>query len=512
MNENSIVPREPAKSPNYQCTWYAQNYWVGRPGEIPSPGVVTNEASRETLNAHNLLNDEDGWASTYLPRNRSDFYFLIDHGWQTKDETERVPGADVFFSLQVDSVDFPEYAGLPPQEALRRLNQEVVSRGWRGLGLWLRGELTPANAEQFAKWCKYAGVEYWKIDEGDTRLFNAYDAKERFFPKLILEYITGSNGALNTGWEDPGRQSYPSVYDVGGAKQEDALRALRVADVFRTYDCSPFLATTTTIQRTHDILKQTRNKPEFRAVLNLEDEPQVAAGLGCLIGSMRHPNYMERTYRGQDFNHMTGGKRMIQKRINEIERFGRWQRIAPAFPAGSGSYASSDLELRDFYPHTELDLWEGAAYGKTVYQSAPAVTARNMALPKVEVDGDMPYVMASTYPNGPVAIVTEGRVKPEDQWYHPRAKVSIRVSDPPAPIGVFGHYDSLVIHFDGDLAGREKVWAQDLLADEAMDVTAEVTLAGNTLTIPGEVIDRIGTLAASEGDISAPGLVVELRR
>jgi hypothetical protein len=505
----SLVPHTHVHSPNYQCTWYAQNYWVGRGGDISSIDEVNVQSSQDIINYKNLFGEKDGWATTYLPRGRGDYYLVIDHGWQTKREEERTDGADRFFSLQMDALDFPKYAGLRPEESLRLLNEEIIAQGWRGLGLWVRGEVTPEAAERFVKWSKYAGIEYWKIDGGDRVAFNVFKARNKHFPGLVLEYITGA-GALNPGWQEPDQAPYSSIYDIGGKKQELALAIMKKADVFRTYDCSAFLTTTTTLRRTHDILKQTHNNPEYRAILNLEDDPQAAAGLGCLIGSMRHPNYMERTYKGKEFNHQTGGKRMVQKRINEIERFGRWQRIAPAFASGIGSYTATDYDLVDYYPHTELDLWEESAYGKMVYQSAPAIMARDMPLPKVEIDGDAPYVMATAYPNGPVAVATEGRVKPEDQWYHPRARVTIRVKETTQKIGIFGHYLALVIEYPEPLNDIQHIWAQDLLATEAIDIVDKVEINENVLSIPGEIIEKIGTTAADEGDISVPGLVLKL--
>ena len=39
---------------------------------------------------------------------------------------------------------------------------------------------------------------------------------------------------------------------------------------------------------------------------------------------------------------------------------------------------------------------------------------------------------------------------------------------------------------------------------------AKVEIEGNTLIIPGGLIDEIGTSAGDDGDISAPGLVLKL--
>ena len=165
---------------------------------------------------------------------------------------------------------------------------------------------------------------------------------------------------------------------------------------------------------------------------------------------------------------------MIQKRMNEIERFGRWQRIAPAFPSGTGTYSASGNDLIDSYPHTEKDTWFKSCWGKMVYQSAPAVMSRNMPLPIVESDGDAPYVMATRYPNGAVCVATEGRVKPEDQWYHPRAKITIHVRDISQPIGIFGHYENLCIKFSESLENIKYIWAQDLLAEKAVDIKSKI--------------------------------------
>jgi len=507
----NLVPEPPATAANYWCTWYAQNYWQQRGGEITDIKQINNPNAREELSYDHLYNEKEGWASTYLPRGRSDFFFLIDHGWQTKKKEERtVPGSTAFFSMQIDPRDFEEYADTEPQEALRLFNEEIIAQGWRGLGLWVRGTVTEEAARTFVEWSKHAGIEYWKIDGGGTKDFFSYKIKQEIYPALQLEYINGA-GPFNKYWDDPDRPSYPSVYTEKG-KLESTLRILQNTDVFRTYDVAPILFSTVTMQRINDILKETQKTEKYTAILNIQDDPQVAAGMGCLIASKRHPNYMERTYKGEDFHHQIRGKRLVQKRMNEIERFGRWQRIAPAFAAGVGSFVASDHDLVDSYPHTEKDTWFRSCYGKMVYQGAPAIMARNMPLPKVEIKGDAPYVMASTYPNGSVCVATEGRVKPEDQWYEPRAKVTIQVKDATQPIGIFGHYDELVIEFAEPPKALKKIWAQDLLASQATDISKRVAIKGNTLILPGKLIDEIGTSAKSKGDISVPGLVLRLER
>jgi len=505
----NLVPDEPATAPNYWCTWYAQNYWIGRGTDLQDLKRVTNSNAREELNYQTVFNRKDGWATTYLRRGRSDYIFLIDHGWQTKQAEERIAGGAAFFNLITDPRDFSEYADLEPQDRLKKFNQEIKAQGWNSLGLWTRGNVTPEQARTFVEWSKHAGILYWKIDGGDTKAFNSFKAKQAIYPELVLEYVTGAGGNINPKW-DKDMESYPSVYEVGGGLQKAMLSVVQHSDVFRTYDASPLLMSVTTLRRTHDILKQTQQQSKYRAVLNVQDDCNVAIGLGVLVASKRHPNMNERTLKGRDLHHQLSGPRLMQKRINEAERFGRWARIAPAFPAGEGTYLSSEHELIDRCEFTEWDTWAAQTYGKVVSQSAPAIMARNMPLPIVEAGGDHPFVCATTYPNAPTGIATEGRVKPEDRWFEPRAKVTVNIKDASQSIGIAGHYKELVLEFAGSLDGVKHVWAQDLLAEQAADIRGKVTIAGNTLSIPGELIDQIGTSAGDEGDISAPGMVIRL--
>lgn len=508
-NGPSLVPEEPANAPNYWCTWYAQNYWQQRGGEIKDFNQINNPNAREEVNYENIFDPEEGWATTYLPKGRSDFYFLIDHGWQTKDKDKRIEGAQPFFSLQIDEADFPEYANTQPEEALRLFNEEIQANGWKGLGIWVRGNIPEETARKFVNWSKYAGITYWKIDGGDTQDFYAYKAKQELFPALVLEYVTPV-GNLNPNWDKPGQRSYPSAYAADSVCREHTRRVLRNSDVFRTYDATPQLMSATTLRRTHDLLKLASNNPEYVSVLNLQDDCNAAAALGCLVASKRHPNFNERLYKGKDLHHQLNGKRHMQSRINEVERFGRWERIAPAFQVGRGTYVYSEKELVDYCSFDEYSTWNKATYGKTVYQSAPAIMARNLPLPRVEAEGEPPYVMATKYPNGSVCIATEGRVRPEDEWFYPRARVTVELDELVGKIGVFGYYKELVLVCPEDLSAVRHIWAQDLLADSSVDIKEKVQIKGNRLIIPGSLIQEIGLSAADDGDTSAPGMVIRI--
>ena len=512
-----LVPEQLCTAPNYWCTWYWQNYLIkaGEPVTNPSGKVYSNPAARENMNYETILG-KNGMARVMLPKSRGEYYFLIDHGWQDKSIKK-----NTFFTFIMDPNDFPEYADLEPKDRIKKLNEEIKALGWRGLGLWVRGTPTQEDARKFVEWSKYAGVEYWKIDGGDTQNFRAFKAKNELYPELKLEYVTGSGGPLNTRWNQPNLSNYPSVYAPGEKQVKDAnagpgfashaLEVIKNSDVFRTYDAVPLLVSTVTLQRIHDILKQTAGHPEYISTLNIQDDCNIAAALGCLVAVKRHPMKTPRLYEGRDLHFQIAGDRHVDKRLNEMDRLVRWQRIAPPMPAGYGTYKASEKVLIDKFKFRVGDTWKEETWGKMVTQGAPAIIARNMALPKVECIGEPPYVLASRFPNGAICIGTEGRVKPGESWYYPKADVTAEVGALNSLVGIFGYYASLTLVFENPVPQNAKIWAQDLLATKATNISDKVKIDGNSITIPGKLIEAMGTSENDEGDISAPGLVLQIK-
>jgi hypothetical protein len=215
-------------------------------------------------------------------------------------------------------------------------------------------------------------------------------------------------------------------------------------------------------------------------------------------------------YEGRDLHFQIAGNRLVGERLNEMDRLALWQRIAPPMPSGYGIYTASNNFLVDKIVFRPGDTWFKPAIGKMVHQSAPAIMARNIDLPKVDIEGEPPYVMASKFPNGSIAIATEGRVRPAESWYHPRADIQLSVGTGGGLIGVFGHYNSLTLNFESSLSNAVTIWAQDLLSKKASDITKKVFIKKHSIIIPGELIDKIGSEAGTEGDISAPGLVMRI--
>jgi len=505
----TLVPDQPGPAPNYWCTWYWQNYLINKGEEVTNPDagtVFTNPAARDQLTEETTFGDE-GMAVLMLPKTRSDYYFLIDHGWQDKRIEE-----NTFFTGILDTLDYPRYASLEPMDRLKQMNTDIKALGWKGLGLWFRGNPGRAYMTKLVEWSKYAGIEYWKIDGGDTRHFYASELKEDIYPGLTLEHITGT-GPLNPKWDEPGLEYYSSVYskqqDV--TKAEASLNVIKHTDVFRTYDAAPLLVSTTTMQRVHDILDQTAGNQEYKALLNIQDDCNVAAALGLVVAVKRHPMNTPRLYKGKDLHLQIAGDRQVDKRLNEMDRLARWQRIAPPMAAGYGDYRHSSNYLIDSIMFEVNHTWYKPSHGKMVRQSAPAVMARNIALPEVNNSGIAPYVMASKFPNGAIAIATEGRVSPDKSWMEPRAEVALKEVTANTCIGIFGYYETLCLEFKNELPADVTVLAQDLLSKSALDITDKVNIHKNEILISGQLIEETGTMENDEGDISVPGMVLMVK-
>jgi len=131
---------------------------------------------------------------------------------------------------------------------------------------------------------------------------------------------------------------------------------------------------------------------------------------------------------------------------------------------------------------------------------------------KVEA-GELPFVVASRNPNGALTIATLGRTictDPTDRKYWtPLADITLVAGKLAGPIGIFGHYKTLSLTFDVPLIGHT-ILAQDILDNQAKDITVQVRIDGNTLTLPGKLIDQIGLEKATPGDKSDPGLVISI--
>jgi hypothetical protein len=136
--------------------------------------------------------------------------------------------------------------------------------------------------------------------------------------------------------------------------------------------------------------------------------------------------------------------------------------------------------------------------------------ARNLSLPKIQADGEKPFVFAARFPNGAVAIGVQERTHRNNGWFMPAANVDLNVGDAPGPFGIFGCCQSLRLTFAHSLIGR-RIWVQDLLADVSEDVTERLNIENNELRLTHSDMQRFGLSAATPGDLSSPGFVLVVR-
>ncbi|HWA93325.1 MAG TPA: hypothetical protein VG844_01895 [Terracidiphilus sp.] len=454
------------------------------------PAVL--EGSSGSRLAHNAMTEEallgeNGWAVRFYPRVREDLYLMLDDGWEK--------GGTATFEL--DPVKFPSYKGDSTQR-LRALNQKISGHGWRGTALWCRN--TPGGAADLPleKQSDAADIRYWKIDIGDPD-FNLIRTRNQEKFALTLEHVHGEP-PTNGDWKTDGRF---------GVQPWDSRRMeiLRNTDVYRTYDVTSILSLPTTLDRVSEMLKSAAGHPELQSLLNVEDEVYVAAVLGCTMGIMRHPMHGLRPHGDSDL--FFNGPRKAKQRIDEVVRALRWQRIAAPYACGHGSFRASAEILRDGWTFSAGETWQHDLLGQTVWQGAPAILARNIDLPEVETTGEKPFVFAARFTNGAVAIGAQERTQPGHAWRMPRARVTLNVGDASGPFGVFGEFEQLTLVFGKSQKGRTAL-AQDLAADEPVDITSSVEWSGTSIRFKGNLLRKIGLHGRTPGDLSSPGVAIAL--
>lgn len=487
----SLVPRTPGTAPSYCCTWAVQNYMHGQGSDQLGHQVLERNGyalAKENLTEAHIF-AEHGWCHDFYSHLREDLFFLLDDGMYTGGNATMI----------MDPVKFPSFTG-SPRERLKTCNDRIKAAGWRGLALWCRD--TPGGADDvpLVEWSQYAGIRYWKVDGGDMD-FNLPKLAAERYPELILEHVQ-QDVPLNGNWRVDGRFETQD-------RNSERVRILRHTDVFRTYDVTPYLSVATTLDRVSQMLNAVSGQADVRALLNVEDEVYVAATLGCTMGIFRHPLIGRRP--GADYDLFFNGPRDCKRRLDEVTRAVRWQRLAQPYAAGSGSVQLDSEILKDRWQFLPGHTWHSEAVGRLAVQAAPARVSRNLDLPEVTVAGEKPFVISGRFPNGAVAVCSLGRTCPDDAWFTPKADVVQSVDDAAGPYAVFGHFNSLTFVFDQSCEDAQ-IWGQDLAGDDILDLRARVMIDKHRLTIPGEVIDDIGLAAGSAGDGSDPGLVFALRR
>ena len=477
---SSLVPNTPSKAPDYFCTWNIQGYVCS---------YASGEEQRMAMTEKNMFGDStnQNWVS-FFPKIRKDLYFVMDDSWDIPLENKFTN--DNVGTVELNQERFPSFTG-NPTERLKKLVAAVEAKGWKGLGGWTCAQEAVAfgNVDPQAYWAERmktaqeAGFKYWKVDWGKKSSNQEWRQMltrlgRKYAPDLIIEHAMEG-------------------------------KYISFSDAYRTYDVENIISLPVTIQRVADLLKY-KPQGDAKAIINCEDEPYIAVGMGCAIGVMRHPFAGNLPNDTVDFVFPAVG-RDIKHRLDEAVRGVRWHRIAEPFGVGSDVYSIDTVALNDYWVLGKNETWNSSRkVGDRIKASAPARVSRGLPLPEIDRSSlSRPFVLSSAYPNGAVAIVTIGR-SINRKYFTEQVAVKQAIPGIDKPIGVFGDYESLTLVLPQPIkASAYTIWGQDLAGDTPMNITKEITIKGDQILIPGKVIRKVGLSAASKGDISDPGLVLQ---
>lgn len=515
----SLIPCQPGQMPGYWCTWGLQNYLAATTSSNAF-GFMGHAHIASVLTEENLK--QHAFDLDFLRQVRKDLFVVYDVGWDVPLE-DNFDKAQWLLGSQIVAIDkFPSCTGTPA-ERLTKLNKLTKEAGWRGAGLWIPAhafgegkdgssftsdELAAFFRERL-KWSQQAGIEYWKVDygrhcgEAEFRKMLTELGKEEA-PGLLIEHAR-NGGPLNDAycpWDTSDVQNSGSFARWGsGSILKAAVEMIGFSDVFRTYDVSYMLSVPTTLDRVAQLLKAYSGLNDKKCILNCESEPYIGAVLGCAIG------VMSSAYAS---NIMTKSGEDNQSILDQFARALRWQRLAPAWGVGEGETLADTEVLTDTWDFRKGSDWVDYLDGKPVPQSAPARISRNMPLPVVETtESELPYVICSRHANGAVAVASLPRVSVEKGKHFPRCRATIAIGDGQVPIAVFGQFEQVCLKFGNSSGDAKRVWAQDLLKDEAVDITDRVVWENQTMVLSGSLIDTLG--GTSTGPEDSPGLVIQIR-
>lgn len=523
--------RAPAKTPNYFCTWSTQNYLYGC--GLDALDNAELEGARGAMHARESMTEAmifgpSGWARRFYKEVRSELFFLLDDGWDVPPEVD----GGYFGSLIVDERRFPSCSGSPEQRLLA-LNDLARNAGWRGIGLWVAAQEAPALVGDGAlsgerqkaywmerlTWSARAGIGYWKVDWGKHAHDPAFRSNltqwgREVAPELIIEHAV-CQGCYNDeepeglGQTAPGAPLRIHTGKADGRIVSRQAEMLRFSDVLRSYDVLAHLSQAQTIERVSRLLLESQSAPASgMGLINCEDEVYVAAALGLCAGVMRFPLHGLRPGADMDL-FFPASDRQTKRRMDEVTRCIRFQRYMPAFGVDKAPVAVDSARLTDAWRFEAGQTWLSTAIGQVIPQSAPGRVSRGMDLPIVRAEGEAPFVLSARHPNGVMAVAALARTSLARSYYTPLAEVTLDLKGQTEALGVFGRYARLCLL--GANAAGKRIHAQDLCGQKVLDVTEEAEILGEAVCIPGSLIDRVGRMEGSKGDVSDPGLLLTIR-
>ena len=511
----NLIPEQSGTTPNYWCTWGIQNSSL-KSREDAENLVFTGDqgarSARENLNA-DVLFGENGWSSQF-DGIRGDLSLVLDDGWDVPYGIHPQENLSSFGSVLPDLQRFPFCTGTP-EERLEKLNRMVQSRGWRDVGLWIAPQVTgetrehPASGqEQEAflrdrlRWTSEAGIRLWKVDWGIRCRDLQYrrritEIAKEINPEILIEHSVGLSplNAADSSQEDGAQTGSGRFADMGDDLLQRISCLLSFSEMVRIYDLLYPLTIPTAIDRLAFYLSCSDG-----VLLNVEDELYLGAAAGCSFGIMRSGKGVEVDENGEII-------RPRDRRLLEVFRAVRWQRIAPAWKSSYQEPVTlSKTILTDRWTYRPDSVWLKRVFNQKISQGAPAVLARNLPLPQVSSrTGDFPWTVVSRHPNGAVAIGFLPRISDGQGFYTPAAALSLPIPCEGIPIGVFGVFDTLSFPVED---GAKRLIGQDLARSEAVDVSAFLRIHEGRAEISGEVVNVLNLPV--DGDFSDPGIVLKL--
>ena len=490
----NFIPDKPGTTPGYFCTWGPQcqlrkNY----DRKVVTPRCMINE---------DLLFGGNGMVLEH-ERIRGDLFFVLDDGWDVPYKIDPNTEMHEFGSLILNEERFPSFTGTPA-ERLKKINDTVKSFGWKGAGLWIAAqsqgetiknrfdaEKSEAYWRARLEWTKFAQIPYWKVDWGFNCGCPVFRERltrlgKEIYPELLIEHCL-CIPPLN---QNEGR--FPGFGETDYNRYEDLVNIFVNSDIFRSYDITDPLSAATTFDRVAGLMKIKMN-PDAAGIINCENEVYLAAAMGFAVGIMR-----------------SGFDKDRPEKLDEDVRAVNWQRIAPVFGniSGADCHTGGDIVFDSYY-FEPGEMWYSQGCGKEICQGCPSVISRGIPLPQVSnYTEKTPLAAAARNPNGAVAITTMPRTTFK-KTETPLADIEFEAGTDDNPIGVFGRYRQLTLVFNQSVYGKT-VYAQDLAGKEAQDVTNDVVISDNKMIISGGLINKIGLSAASEGDVSDPGLLIKI--
>jgi len=490
----SLVPDTMNQSPDYFCTWQIQLFKCNDAGP---------QGQRDCMTEQSIFGHEKGGGWAYVhPDARRDLIFLMDDCWDVPIGGLKDIAPE--YGSQILAPDkFPSFAkeGVSNEQAMKALSDKVKECGWKGLGGWICAQQAPKYIDQDPgeywkerlQWSDRAGWLYWKIDWGT-------DIRNYYFRRTLTEM----------------RYKYAPHLFMEQAKINGLIP---YSDTFRTYDVFTLMGIPRTLEKLNVDLRYDA-EPGYLGIINCMDEVYIGAALGCAYDVTRH-NITGPLPDGRPDPAFPTLHRNLKSRIDEVTRAVRWHRIAPAFSTNGKDTQISEERLEDSWlivdQPSEIEAWWRFKNGDLLQNSAPARFARSLPLPEVKPDqnGDVPYVLCARYPEGAISIGTQGRTR-DRKYFTPLSEITLDATAKGCSklrydgvFGIFGDFGTLRIKTNLAKEGI-RILAQDIMDDHAEDITDQIQILDRELVISGELIRKIGTACAHEGDVSEPGMILQI--